>query len=263
MYIPSLSLYLAIGYLLGLLGTTQTKRSLRYIGIASSVSFIAFLSLTAFNYTKYWKNDDVLWNRVIELYPEKAFTPYHNLGSIYALRNEIPKSIEYYNKALNINPTNFDTLHNLAKLYQRTGNSEKAAWYYKQLTATHPTTVKSYIINGDYLFSKKMTGDAKYNYYQALKLEPDNLIAIYKTALMDAINQNYSLAVKKLNLLLSVKRNNKEALRLLATIKANTGQLSEAKSIATTILKLDPNDKTARMILNNSGNHTAADSSNQ
>jgi tetratricopeptide (TPR) repeat protein len=249
MYIPSLGLYLALAYLLSLLITTSKIRILKILGVFVIISYAAYLSFTTYNYTSFWKKDDVLWQRVVTLYPNRSSIPYNNLGSFYALTNDSLKAIKYYNRALTINPTSFETIHNLAKLYSLIGDQNNAKRYYDLLIKTHPSSAKAFIVSGDYFFSKKEFKLAGKYYNIAFKLSPGNLIAIYKTAFMDTLNKKYALATKKLNAILSADGHNKEALQLLASIKLEIGQLSAATSIANTILKLDPNDQTASAIL--------------
>lgn len=56
----------------------------------------------------------------------KCSDGYLELGVLASQQKDLPKAIEYYNKAINADPTMADAYYRLAKAYVRTGDSEKA-----------------------------------------------------------------------------------------------------------------------------------------
>lgn len=71
------------------------------------------------------------FRRVCDKYPDYALA-FEELGVLYASRNE-PMALEYLNTALQLDPSNTNTLYALAMFYQNREDFEKAETLYRQI----------------------------------------------------------------------------------------------------------------------------------
>ncbi|MEQ8173389.1 MAG: tetratricopeptide repeat protein, partial [Candidatus Eremiobacterota bacterium] len=102
---------------------------------------------------------------------------YNMLGNLYKEKGEFFIAIDYYNKAIKLNPCNLKACHSLASLYSHTGESEKAINTYKKILKIDPKNTMSYLglaMEYDHLGQIEETIDmAKH----ALDIEPSNTLS--------------------------------------------------------------------------------------
>ena len=82
------------------------------------------------------------FRRVCDKHPNYA-PAFEQLGVLYATRNE-PLALEYLNTAMQLDPSNTNTLYALAMFYQNTGQMENAESYYRQILDINPNSADAY-----------------------------------------------------------------------------------------------------------------------
>jgi len=116
-YLPMIGLLL----LLGLLAKGISNRTLK---ILSSIMIIG-LSLMSYSRSKVWKNDQLIWEDVIQKHPNVA-QAYNNLGSYLLLGGQQQEAFRLFDKAVQLKPYYADAYNNRGNLYSQAGQSEKA-----------------------------------------------------------------------------------------------------------------------------------------
>lgn len=82
------------------------------------------------------------FRRVCDIYPDYA-PAFEQLGALYACRYE-PLAIEYLNTAIQLEPSNTNTLYILAMFYQNTEQMENAESLYRQILDINPNSADAY-----------------------------------------------------------------------------------------------------------------------
>ncbi len=120
LYLPSIGFSLAFVSFLDLsLASERTK-------IVLVGCMILLLAAATCQRNMRWKEPQFLWEDVIAKAPgnERA---YNNLGVIYKKQNNLDKAIEYFDKALSLDPSRPAVYFNIGDVQYRRGDYEKAA----------------------------------------------------------------------------------------------------------------------------------------
>ena len=147
-------------------------------------------------------------------YAKTNHKTFYLLGEICIAQDNFNKAIEYYSKAVKLNPRN-------------------PLYYYSLATA--------YSVNG---FLK----EAEENYHNAVKLSPNNLFYSYTLALIYYQTKKVSKAKEKIKNILSINPDNINALTLKARIAADENDVVSAEQIINKVLKSEPHNDYALYI---------------
>ncbi|HTB32353.1 MAG TPA: tetratricopeptide repeat protein [Bacteroidia bacterium] len=132
---------------------------------------------------------------VLENIKSKDAGVYSNLGNIWAIRNNIKKSLEEYTKSLSLDNKNFDTYLNRAITYSRMG----------------------------------LNDSAMKDYYHAYKLDSTNqkLLENMGYTLLDGV-KDYNGAIVNYNKLIAIEPNNPDYYYKRGIARFNLGQIKDA-----------------------------------
>lgn len=134
---------------------------------------------------------------------------WQGLGFMYGVvKKEYDKGIEFYRKAIEVDPNNADALYGLAKLYENIGSKEKADSVYKDAISKKPNSVGLRVSYGLFLSEDKRYGECIPHLEKALELgiddpkkEKDVRTALVKAYLQEGKKNPklYSKAVKQID----------------------------------------------------------------
>ena len=254
-YLPLLSLYIATAALLAIIHhRIRFSKPLVALGVIVSCGIALAATALTHRQNEFWKDDESVWSRAIELSPGTAIVPYIYLGTIYLQQNKLQAAIDEINKAISIQPSNLMGLERLGKIYELMGKEKLAANTYREIIRTHPEHSLGYTRYGDLLYSKKQMSVAKQFYTKAFELDPLSPSTLQRSALIDYYDKNFDSAQKKLSYLLQLDPDDIGGLQLMAKVKISLGKTGKAKEIARKILTLRPEDQFSKDILNQPDN---------
>lgn len=98
---------------------------------------------------------------------------YHNMGAAFAKQEKLEKSIFYFKKALEIDPTASQTYNSLATAFFNLGNLDEATKHYTKALDLDPDFPEAHFNLGNVLFEQGKIDEAVTHYEKALKLKPD------------------------------------------------------------------------------------------
>lgn len=104
-----------------------------------------------------------------------ALTEYIDIARLYEERNNLDQAKEYLNRALEINPSDRDTLKRLANLMEKTGSLEESIKYLESLIKAYPDDLESFIKIAMILRKSGRFEDALNYISKAIELEPENV----------------------------------------------------------------------------------------
>jgi len=137
-----------------------------------------------------WKSEDTLWLATAKVAPSGQQI-HNNLGDVYARQGNLPKAVEEFKKAIEINPKYADAYHNLANTYQQMGQIDAAIENYEKAISINPQLWQSYQNLGAIYFSKGDYKTAFEKIRKALEINPrdenlQNSLKIITSKLMES-----------------------------------------------------------------------------
>jgi tetratricopeptide (TPR) repeat protein len=143
------------------------------VGYFLLMVIIASLSLRTIFRNRDWKNEDTLWLATAKIAPSGQQI-HNNLGDVYARQGNLPKAVEEFKKAIEINPNYADAYHNLANTYQQMGQLDAAVENYQKALNINPQLWQSYQNLGAIYFNQGQYDLALENIKKALEINPND-----------------------------------------------------------------------------------------
>jgi protein O-GlcNAc transferase len=106
----------------------------------------------------------------------------NNIGNIYKIKNNIPKAIEYYQKALIYEPTNSTYLNNLGDSYRLTGDLNKAKEIFLESLQVNTNGMLTHFNLGTLYQTEGNFQKAIDSFKKSLNINPSYLEAYYQLA---------------------------------------------------------------------------------
>jgi len=135
------------------------------------ILLIAILGTMTLKRNTVWKSELTLWHDAEKKSPHKA-RPLVNLGRSYTLTGQLDRSIDYYQRSLEIDSGFFQTHYNLAVLFQNKGIEEKALHHFLRAAVLNPDIPDTHGRLGEIYLRKKDFDRADFHLKRAVELNP-------------------------------------------------------------------------------------------
>jgi tetratricopeptide (TPR) repeat protein len=168
-YLPYLGLFLLFAIGFDWLFTRFKKRKFQLIPIAFGCILIGLLSFHSFSRSKVWKNDETLWENVLEQYPGSHFA-WANLGNNQFELGKNEKALTSYNHCLELESGYYLANLNRGIIYQERGKFHLAlADFEKAISiSNHP---KAHLNKGAFLVEMGNDSLALSSFLKAVRLD--------------------------------------------------------------------------------------------
>jgi len=113
-----------------------------------------------------------LLSQVLKLQP-KNFDALHISGAIKGLKNQHQEALEFFRKALRIDPNSSWLNFNIAKAFSEIGQEDKALKYHWNATKLNPSHPEAWLNFGKSLLNLKKPKEALDCLLKAVDLRPD------------------------------------------------------------------------------------------
>ena len=207
-YLPSIGLFVALGYLLSRIKVQGSAREILLIGF---IIVITLLSVRTVARVLNWKDADTLWLSAESISPSSP-NNHNNLGDLYGRRGDYERAIKEFQTAIVLKPNYADAYHNLGNTYAQIGKNQEAMDNFMKAIEFNPNLWQSY----------------------------QNIASIYFT------QKDYQKAAEYMEKVVQLIPNNPDVLNNLALVYLNLDRKTEAKEIFTGILRVDPNNQKAQ-----------------
>jgi protein O-mannosyl-transferase len=151
----------------------KLNENAKMVGYFALVAIVASLSVRTVMRNRDWKNEDTLWIATAKVSPSGQQI-HNNLGDVYAREGNLPKAVEEFQKAIEINPNYADAYHNLANTYQQMGQNDLALENYQKAASINPNLWQSYENMAAIYFSAGQYDQALTNIKKALEINPND-----------------------------------------------------------------------------------------
>ncbi len=181
----------------------------------------------------------------VELKADSAI--YANLGLAVLAKGQAEKAVEYYKKAVRINPNNAEAYYNLGNAYLSQGRLAMAAGEYSKAIRAKPNYAKAYGNLAVALAQMGWLDKAIENFRRVAELEPNSPDAYFNLAGALADKGLLGEAIDNLRKTIELAPMDSAARNDLAKLLLRKGQTEQAAAEYEQVLKIDPNNKDAQL----------------
>ncbi|MCE5194334.1 MAG: tetratricopeptide repeat protein [Nitrospiraceae bacterium] len=212
-------------------------------------------NLTAYEY--YSKGNDAQWNqkdieKAIDYYLKAInIDPnYENalfeLGYIYNDLGEYKKAIEYYTRSNALNPKAKDTANNIGLAYSRLGDYPNAEKWYKKSLELEPNYDLALNGLGLVMYKQKKLTESEYWYKKTIQANPKYHLAYYNLGILYEDQKNYDLSISYYKKALEVQPTYTNAMINLGLVLETTRKdFAGAETWYKRALEVEPNNQYA------------------
>ncbi len=266
-YIPSIGIFLAIGYLLYIKGNpltlalSQWERKIqqetpsphgRGTGVRGVAVFmiciLLILSLLSHRQSLLWRDTEVLLQNVLRLYGDSSHVAHNNMGNVYRLRGDIPRAIQEYEQAIAIRPHS-KTFTNLGAAYRRLHRYPEAMEVYKKALELNPKNQEVHVGLGLVFMELGRLPDARKAFEEAIENDPRSEEAYVNLGAVAMREGDTKEAVEHYRKALELNPYFTQAHYNLAVALAADGRKEEAMEEYEAALRGDPSFLAARINL--------------
>lgn len=141
LYMPMIGLSLAFGAAVSTFNVRFSQTKPAVAGMTAGIClFLIFAALVVREKTKVYRNNEAFLIAAIRANPRIARL-YSILASTYLLKQDIPSAIEFYTKALSLDPNELSANYMLGRLLYQNGQREKAKSHLERVVQIKPGRV--------------------------------------------------------------------------------------------------------------------------
>ena len=147
------------------------------LALVISIFISIIFSILTITRNQIWASEVSLWADTLKKSPQKL-RPVINLAHAYSVPGTFDLAIEYYEKALVLNPNIFATNYNLGSLYIKRGREEDGLRLLKMAALIRPKKAEVHGFLGEIYLKRKKIEQAEFHLKQAVEFKPDYAIAM-------------------------------------------------------------------------------------
>jgi len=152
------------------------------------------------------------FNKAIDIEPKNG-DHYYNKGIALYKAGNFYESIESFLNAIKLNENDWEAMNWLGETYLKNNNYEKALLYFKRSTQIEPRNSRGYDGIGYIKLKKKLYKEANKYYKKTIKIDPENSAAYYNMGYIHEKLKDYDKALEHYNKALEIEPQNKQALK--------------------------------------------------
>lgn len=171
LYLPIIGILAVAG--LGLIKISE-KLKFKHAGYFLVTLIIILLSSRTIVRNIDWKNEDNLWIATGKTSSSSPNT-HNNLGDVYGRQGDKQKSLQEFQKAIELKPNYADAYHNAGNVYRELNQKDKALEHYQKAVQLNPNLWQSYQNIAAIYFENKQYDKALEFIQKAIKVNPENI----------------------------------------------------------------------------------------
>jgi protein O-mannosyl-transferase len=224
LYLPSYGICFALGALM----TLEVKPLIQNLKISLLVFLVIIGGYYSFQRSKIWHDEFSFWSQAIKVNPD-YMAPWANLGTAFVHKNNCPKALAYFEKALPLKETNDNGISkaglylNKALCHHLAGQREKAKTWYLKSNEVSMSPKASFNLGMLYLDEAKINSNNANQLHQKAN-------AVFKDAYkLDSTNVKYGYHLAKTYDLLGEAIEAKQYYNITLSLSGNDEWIKLAK----------------------------------
>jgi protein O-mannosyl-transferase len=179
-YLASYSYFAIVAFcvykITNLVYTDNFKKG-KNLALFVSIFISIIFSVLTIQRNKIWTSEVSLWADTLKKSPQKL-RPVINLAHAYSTNGNFELAMEYYEKALLLNPNVFATNYNLANIYFERGREEDGLKLLQTAALIRPKRAEVHGLLGEIYLKRKQIDRAEFHLKQAVEFKPDYALAM-------------------------------------------------------------------------------------
>lgn len=179
-YLASYAFYVAfvifIYWISNLIFPDYTRKR-RFLLLSISIFISVSFCLLTIQRNEIWASEVSLWSDTLKKSPHKI-RPMINLGRAYTTIGNFDLAVDYYEKAMALNPNIFATNFNLGNLYLDRGREKDAIRLLRTAALINPNISEVHGLLGEIFLHKKKIELAEFHLKRAVEIKPDYALAM-------------------------------------------------------------------------------------
>lgn len=188
---------------------------------------------------------------ILALFPKSA-SLLNLLGAIHKSSGQLPRAIEAYKKAVEVNPNYSEAYNNLALVYMDCNDAEKAVESIKKALEVAPHQAEAIYNLGNIYFKTGKYEMAAQAYHSVLRLRPDFANAHHNVGIIFMREKKYEYAIESFSEAVKLNPENAQFSNHLGVAFLKAGLIDDAIFTLKNTLKLSPGSSYAHNNLANS-----------
>ena len=179
-YLASYSFYAVIAffvYKVTHLNSKSYPKKCRDTLLVISIFIFIIFSILTIKRNQIWASEVSLWSDTLKKSPQKI-RPVINIAQAYTKIENFDLAIEYYEKALDLNPNVFAVNYNLGNLYFVRGREEDALRLLNTAALISPKTPETHGLLGEIYLKRKQIDLARFHLKIAVEIKPNYALAM-------------------------------------------------------------------------------------
>ena len=193
LYFPSISLSIFVAFLYE--RYVKKSEKTRRIITALFILIIAFYSLRTIIRNEDWKTQERFWQATMAISYNNP-SANNEMGLIYNRRGNIKRAIDYFKKAIELDPYHSKAYNDLGGVYYNIDKKEEAAALFKKAIEINPRLAEAYNNLGNIYYDIDKKQEATTYYQKAIEINPRLAEAYNNLAIVYYHSQQYDLAIK-------------------------------------------------------------------
>jgi len=252
LYLPLLPILILLVIMLNyLIGRIIHAKKLKFYTVSGTlICLIAVYSYMTYMRNQDYRDEATMWQDVMTKQPLN-YRAFNNYATFLKKQGRLEEALQYYQKALEINPKYFYPYLSIGTIFNQIGRQEEAATYFNQLLKFQFKSAKTNFEIGNWLSDIGRFDEAAIFYERAIHMKPNYLDAHYNLANTFLYKEDAQKAFEYYEKVLSIDSRHAGALTNLATIFASNGNFQQARELYIQSIESDPLNTDA---YNNLGN---------
>lgn len=179
------------------------------------------------------------FTRAILLNPSNV-SCHNNLSNVYLSLDDTEKALQHLHQALRLDPLHPEAYNNLGRLLYKQGRISDAIPHFQKALRMEPDYWEAHYNLAHSLASQNQMSAAATHYREVLRLMPEHNIAHFNLGLACLSEDNFTEAEKHLRKALELSPNNLEAAKQLGFVSVTLGKIPEAIQAFNQSLAISP-----------------------
>jgi tetratricopeptide (TPR) repeat protein len=238
-YLPLIGVFIFFAWGAGELRTSwRVPRPLVFFLAATILAACAARSRIQ---TTYWQNSETLFTHALAV-TEDNYVACNNLGVWLVDRGQTAEAMDYFQKSLQMNPDDADTMYNLGEVQSRLGNLDAAANYYRRALQIDPEHANALYNLGNTMTRLGRVDEAIADYSRSLQIDPDRADILDNLGFALAAKKQFPEAVANFEAALKLDPDFPDAHNNLATVLFMEHRFDEAAQHYREAIRLTPDN---------------------
>ena len=243
MYLPIIGILIIVSWGVGEVCLKWMPPQRVLVGFATFLFLVC--ALRARNQVTNWESDLSLFGHAFSV-TKGNYIAALNIGYWYSKNGEPGPALDYYQKAMQVNPDDPNVLYNIGTVMAKLGRWNDAIPYFQRALQLTPDDADILDNLGFALAQNRQLPDAITCFQAALKLKPDSADAHNNLATMLFAQGNYAEAAEQYTAAVKLSPDNPHMIVNLADTLVRLGRKTEAAQYYRRALEIQPDNETVR-----------------